>query len=436
MAVVGVIIVILWTSLNRKLYSESVTGPNGIGVKMDLKAAEVVFGATGQISIDNVPVSSETNPAEHKEEFHNPSKNEANPEESSTSASASVSPSASKNLDNDEKPAPITSNNSLKDLPSDFRICRFPTPEYGQPKLSIEQSPIETKLKIDVRYQCAGRPYEEYMRNVQFPYVLTRHKRDPSLRWGKRPSILPPASSSNQKIMMIGNSHTRQLAISLLCMYIDDVEDVKTIESHARQFTLTGNNTITLVANPELVYSSRWQKNLEEFYLNHPLDDLDAIVLGMFNKYEAKYSDSRLWTRTNKFAQEHPEQEIAFDDPSLDNRLESWFESYDGPILYTADPLRMEQCQREVVMTSTCKSDADTDCYDNLRWIDEREHVPALKDRHCTCSNAADKETVRTCLHDKDGNEYKTGHVCRGFLGGYSDLTARDVIEALWDVLG
>ncbi len=364
------------------------------------------------------------------------------------------------------------------DLPSIFHICPYHTPEYGHPKFTFESglSPIEKKLLLEVRYQCAGNSYEHYMRHIQYPYALKRHEEDPSLKWGKRPAILPPltpisaSDGDTRKILMIGNSHTRQLAISLLCMYFDDVEDVKKIEIHENedenlwQFTLKGDTTITLFANHPAVYSHRWQKNLEE-YLTHKLSDLDAVILGMFNEDHAGIVDA------DQFRDNHPELEIEYDDDDdfydgyhdkyIDNETHhiralsnskqtftnherggahvgAWLDAYDGPILYTAHPLRMTEEALEKVLNARCTDDdtidANSNCNDNRRWIDETKHVPAMN--YATCNRQGGRvETVGTCIDDKENDEYFSGHNCRGFLGGYSDLTAWDVVEALWEVL-
>jgi hypothetical protein len=321
-------------------------------------------------------------------------------------------------------------------LPPQFRVCRIenPEPQFKATKLTLGDSPVMTRVQQLFRYQCAGPPYEDYMTKHQFPFVLERHKQEPTLQWGTRPSILP-LQSKNKKILVIGNSHTRQMVGSLLCMYWEQIESAQSLtlqgaKDHARQYTLTGNHTLTVLVNPSFVYSPRWKLNLEDYFLKHSLSELDAIVLGSFNVYNPRYPDAQLWKDVEAYGETYPDQQVH---PREHNPfdLAALARIYSGPIVWTSMTASYGQAYHQAAQQQMQWPEFQSRT--NFRSIDGRQYVEEMGGAECGVPSLV---TVGTCIEDETDPDYKDGHRCMGALGGPPDLVAWDVVEALWDVLG
>lgn len=334
-----------------------------------------------------------------------------------------------------------TSTNDGFALPDEVKICRIrdPKPEFGGPKLTEETSFIMGLVKNQFRYQCAGPPYEHFMNDHVFPFVLQRYeKTNTSLQWGKRPSLFPPtpvaaAAPQNHSILIVGNSHTRQLAETLMCEYLDELQFSQKLAPPGSgqimlQYQLTGNNTVWVVVNPAIVYSNQWQSNLERLMRFNSLSELDAIVLGMFNPYHNEFGKSSMWKGIIRYGEQHPELNVNVTLHHHPFRLADLARIYKGPIIWASMFAEYGKYEHQRAVKDKAKFVHRT----NIQTINARRYIKDLKGVEC---GAYPVEHVSTCVDDPNDRKYRNNHLCMGALGSYVDLIAWDVVEALWAAL-
>jgi len=137
--------------------------------------------------------------------------------------------------------------------------------------------------------------------------------------WGKREFPLP----DNATILVLGNSHLRQISKTLACQYADSLTSIRFLpailsenrtstsdavddSSPLTSFMPSSSDGFVLefankarwvsITNTVLVYSHNWKELLEEFFLSSlpgdslssetvRLDNVDAIVLGKFTTF-------------------------------------------------------------------------------------------------------------------------------------------------------
>ena len=322
----------------------------------------------------------------------------------------------------------VASSSLAEGLPQDLRICRIDPPPI------LNTTPVVQKesLGIPLWYQCTGEPYDDFMNKV-FQLILERYQKDQKEQWGRRPAILP-LSVHNKSILIMGNSHTRQMAASLLCQYRDLIQDQKelvvmTDPRHvAVSFQFIHNVTITVIANHPFVYSQQWVHNLERDILNHPLSDLDAIVLGKFNGYQQSQNSTFL-ASTLEYQEQFPHQKIDFAHIPPP-RIQEVASAYNGPLVWVGMfALYNEQRHQEALrMIRNLRKDGRT----NLHSVDGRKYIKRLGDE---CSSNIGN-MVSTCQTDRKAWSYSNGHRCVGDKGGEPDLIAWDVVETLHEIFG
>lgn len=345
---------------------------------------------------------------------------------------ADASPQATKVVSK-KKYKPITPE---KSLPKEYRLCRL------QPSPQINQTPVRMKGPgIPIWYQCAGKPYDEFMYKV-FGLVKQKLKAKPKSKWGKRKYIVPKILAPNppkrhRKILVIGNSHTRQVIAALVCQYRDDITSSRVlVPSTARKnlaveytFESHDNLTVYVIVNHPFVYSKTWKATLEIDMLKHPLHDLDAIVLGAFNSYRESRGTSFLNT-TLAYQKQFPHQGVDFEHIEAPT-IEEFAKVYPGPIVWLSMfahyNVPIHQHALELIQTLSV-----THRRDNLRSVNGRNYIDELGGEECS-SNVG--EVVATCVTDKSNHVYKNGHRCAGDKGGQPDLIAWDVVDALHNVL-
>lgn len=324
-------------------------------------------------------------------------------------------------------------------LPEAYKMCRVdPSPVMDQPPVRM------AGRGLPIWYQCAGKPYDDFMHLV---YGLIQQKQQQKTqvkwkKWGKRkyivPKILDPdAPKKHRKILIIGNSHTRQMTSALLCQYRNDITSSRVLvkstatKNVANEYFLEthDNLTIYVIVNHPFVYSKTWKATLEIDILKHPLHDLDAIVLGTFNSYRESRGTSFLNT-TLEYQRQFPHQGVDFENIKAPN-LEEFVKVYPGPLIWTSmfAHYNVPIHQRAVEMMKTLSA---THNRSNLRSVDGRNYIEELGGKECS-SNVGEK--VSTCVTDRSNIVYKNGHRCTGDKGGQPDLIAWDVVDALHDVL-
>lgn len=200
----------------------------------------------------------------------------------------------------------------------DFKRCLIPVPkQIGNPAAKIKG--LAPFLSLD--YQCTGEPYEQFAEYLLEPFIIQRVAtaqdnanvnitRSPS--WGRRNRLLPYRSDqTTRSILILGNSHTHQLVVTLLCQYSADIiQDNTTLLTYTYSMSaaataqpqpqlqsqsqhpssnqgsivrvqLSNAITIFIATNCPVLYSSQWAERLERI-LGQSLNSLDGIVMSQY----------------------------------------------------------------------------------------------------------------------------------------------------------
>jgi len=364
-----------------------------------------------------------------------------------------------------------TTISSATDLPQagpPFRLCRVsPTPQLGQPPVN---GSLGFKVPLPIWYQCAGPAYDDFMHMV-FGYVHRRFQQNHQSRWGRRKYMVPPdyeahrqVTSSNatiakqpitpRRILILGNSHTRQVTAALLCHYKTELKgsqqllklSAKKNVANLYKFPPPHNLHLYVIVNHPFVYSKKWKTVLERDILhlkqNTTLDDhLDAIVLGTLNEYKDSRKSSFLPT-TLQYQTDFPQHGVDFANIPPPH-LRDMAQAYRGPIVWLSmfakyNVGRHKQAVQYIqelssISNTTTANATTTTRRTNLRSVHGRRYIHSdWGGRECS-SNVG--ERVATCITDRKNVVYGNGHRCCGDKGGQPDIIAWDVVEALWDVL-
>jgi hypothetical protein len=329
----------------------------------------------------------------------------------------------------------------------DYKYCQIiPEPQVDQHRVRMEQ----VAPAMDLWYQCSGQPYNEYMDLVWTQVVQAKHQADPTSLWGKRPTPVPPGKT----ILVMGNSHTRQVLTSLLCQYkgqilhATELAPVPGKKNVAMTFRLQHNVTIYVLVNHPFVYSKRWHRTLTLDLLKMPLEKLDAIVLGSFNSLSESHKTSFLQT-TLRYQKEMPQHKVNFLEAEPPH-LEQVAQVYGGPLIWmsmfalsnqaTHDKamaamasLQFQNVTRSVVVDKRPIHRHDLHARNNIRAVYGRRYIDSLLGGTECSSDSYD--IVKTCLTNRTSKRYANGHKCVGRQGGFPDLIAWDLSEALYDLL-
>ena len=349
-------------------------------------------------------------------------------------------------------------------LPSEFRLSRG----LFDPPLQSVGDPRQTSIPgmaILPRYQCAGEAYDSFMKQAT-AFVTNKTapappgtKTNESLslltpHWGRRPAMAPPASPQNNtntstatttKILFLGNSHTRQVAGALEWQYAEHIQSIRTLPmssigegAHVETFqfdndddddnnsktgssggsTTTRTVSTTFMFNHPCIYSARWNQNIE-LIVQHPLDDFDAIVLGIFNPYSPSFDNTKQWTNVVNYTTTYPDQQINAKQPLLNIRAVA--QAYTGPIVFVSPFSALHQPDFRTTV-QWIRSQART----NLRAVNARRYITSIGGGECS-SNAYKVAAPNPVISGS--------HRCMGNHGGLPDFVAWDVTEALYDVL-
>jgi hypothetical protein len=372
-----------------------------------------------------------------------------------------------------------TTDGPVLDLPKEFHVCRLndPPPVFGETPIKVQNATSYLRnVNMTFRYQCAGPIYDNFIQTYQYPMVRKRHREFPN--WGTRNTIVPPpppndnhndnSNSNDRHILIVGNSHTRQMISALLCQYGDHILESRDLLPeanyvHAMEYKLsllqpppqqqqqqqqTNDNdtttttttttsilTISVLSNHPCVYSTKWKSNLEFVLGIQDLNtEVDAIVIGTFNKYTAKYEGTVMWSNARTYTEQYPSQEI--DAPHNRNGfdLAMLAEVYEGPAIFVSmlgstDLFSYRHAREQV---KNLKKDV-TQNRTNTLAIDARHYISNMQRKECGSDQS---RKVGTCYTDSSKMEYRNAHRCMGDKGGQPDLVAWDVIEALWELLG
>ncbi|CAB9505210.1 expressed unknown protein [Seminavis robusta] len=337
-------------------------------------------------------------------------------------------------------------------LDDDFRLCRInPEPVLGQPNVEMPG------LELPMSFQCTGDLYDQFATLME--QVIQKRAVNGS-QWGKRKTILPASRASlSRYVLIMGNSHTRQLASTLLCQYKDHILNTTTLytvpgfaANGILQFQMKHNLTIYVTTNCPFVYSPNWDQILNSI-LPQPLSQMDVIITGEFNSF----SDSRgtnHYKMMMAYQKEHPNSTIDFETippPTVKDLADK----YSGPIIHVSmfakgsagkSNRMMKQVQNETNRT-------------NVRYVKGRKYIYAMQElmqaQQQKTQNSflqrllfrssppppifecsSDQRTqVGTCNTNVNSPRFSNGHRCIGSRGGHPDLIAWDVIHTLYKLL-
>lgn len=268
---------------------------------------------------------------------------------------------------------------------------------------------------VPVYYQCEGPLYDNFTVQLhQYVNQVAAVTSETPSSWGKRQWPVP----AHQKILLFGNSHTRQVTESLLCMYQDDsVLESIVVNAFSFRYTLRNNSTLVLVVNSPIPYSTRWVEMLYN-ETGIPLNDFDAVVLGMLNECG----------NTDTFSQQMEAISAQMDHVDCLHiappTTTDWSHQFTtGPIIFM--PMLSSKAKIIQKYTSEIKALRQTGL-DRVSFLDARKHVLAVG-VECASYNRTGSSD---CL-----NRIGPTHRCEGRKGGHPELVAWDLVERWYEVL-
>ncbi|CAB9496416.1 expressed unknown protein [Seminavis robusta] len=328
----------------------------------------------------------------------------------------------------------------------EFRLCRIsPSPVLGQPKVETPE------LVMALGYQCAGDVYNQFATLME---QVIEQRAAKGYNWGKRSTILASSSEGNNKarsILIMGNSHTRQLTSTLLCQYKDEVVDstmLYPVPEHPLQGVLKvqmkHNLIVYAVTNSPFFHSLDWDTILLENTIQQPLSSMDAIILGNINgahksaeeendESELTGADKAMAALMTAFQETYPELTVDGDIPGP--TVKDVADKYDGgPIIYVS-AFASRFAVRSSEMMEQVKHETNVHFVDGRRYIHEMKELQQQNENEETpsvyeCSSDS-RAQVGTCNTDVSDSRFKQGHRCTGGRGGHPDLIAWDVITML-----
>lgn len=263
---------------------------------------------------------------------------------------------------------------------------------------------------VPVSYRCEGTMYDDFVQMLQ-QYIY----RQDDGTWGKRPWPLP----ENSRVLVFGNSHTRQVAEAWTCMYGSLLTEIVQ-GPFSWWYHFANNASLAVVVNSPIPFSSRWVERLhEEIGVSSVHDTFDAIVLGMNNNCKG---DNNFAKGMKALSRQMPDVDCLHNAmPTLTNWTQQVFP--DKPIVFlpmmslTADHTHVDM-EMQQLRTTTNQS---------LSLLDARHHIDAVG-IECASFN---RTTRSDCLNNSGAT-----HRCQGTKGSHPDLIAWSVIDHLYGLLG
>jgi hypothetical protein len=271
---------------------------------------------------------------------------------------------------------------------------------------------------IGIPYQCEGPLYNQFTLDLrQYAAEQIQTGARPPL-WGQRE--LPP----NCRLLLWGNSHTRQIGLSLVgqhthvekvIIYSQDLN-----KAMARRFDFSHNRSVYVVANTYAAYSTKWRRLLE-IQIQKRLIKMDAIIVGTFNTCNAPVNTT--------FAEEMKQWEEHQFDGEVDcvhqegPKFAEIASEYEGPMAYSSMFAEYRHktydAERESVMEMQ-------KARSHLAYLDARHHVVNMQ----TECGSPFRESVGDCVNN--ATAARKYHRCVGPRGGHPDLVAWDFIDYVW----
>jgi len=271
-------------------------------------------------------------------------------------------------------------------------------------------------------YLCSGDHYDEFGSALE---SLAATLPEPM---GRRP--FPVAA--NKTVLVMGNSHTRQMILALMCQYSDEIVEYDNMcldSERGDRFMVRFRNDATILSqtNSPIVYSPTWPTLIETISGGRPLKSFDGIVLGKFNAYEDSKGTS--FVETMSQALKDVPGNVDFTKASPPS-LKDVAGVYEGPIVYVGMFAKygMQEQSANKDFVQSARSNRD-----NLSVIDGRKYINMMK-MEC---GALSFDSEGLCLEKKDEANHSLSravdgmHRCTGDKGGHPDLIAWEVAEKL-----
>ncbi|CAB9500797.1 unknown protein [Seminavis robusta] len=339
-------------------------------------------------------------------------------------------------------------------LPLDggFRLCRInPEPVLGQDNVEMPG------LELPMSFQCTGDLYDQFATLLE--QVIQKRAVNGS-QWGKRKTILPASRASRSRsVLIMGNSHTRQLASTMLCQYKDQIMNTTTlytvpgfVANGILRFQMKHDLTIYVTTNCPFVYSPNWDQILNSI-LPQPLSAMDAIIMGEFNSFSDS-SGTNHYKMMMAYQKEHPNSTIDFETippPTVQDLADK----YTGPIIHVSMFAKRSAGRSNRMMKQFQNETSRT----NVQYVKGRKYVYAMQELQAAPAKqnrnrflqrllfwstrppplyecSSDQRTkVGTCNTEVNSPRFSNGHRCIGSRGGHPDLIAWDVVQALYKLL-
>lgn len=275
-------------------------------------------------------------------------------------------------------------------------------------------------------YFCDGTAYENFTKRL-WQYALSSK----TTTWGRREYPVP----AHNNVLMIGNSHTRQVYNSIRCQYarrIDRTEEYPDVfglkKNIPSAWHFDNNSTMVVLSNSPYVYNrDHWTQTME-MVLRRPMDAFDAVVMGRFNGFETR---SNFGKELLNFSVAHPEY---FDSSYTQPTIDRFASVYRGPIVAVTMFAAYGQDVKESAVKAQVQRNMSGSGTDII-VIDARKHIEAMGDECGSDSLSEVGLCLNTVEDNNGGRDPKDMHRCIGKNGGHPDLVAWDVVEGLHQLL-
>ncbi len=313
-----------------------------------------------------------------------------------------------------------------------FRFCRRPSVQHNN-------------ITLRLLYQCEGQAYEDFGHQLLALAKNYSILANVSSQWAHRRFPLP----ANKTVLVLGNSHLRQISKTIMCQYSDRIESIHP-SSTADVFLVTFTNGATWmsITNTVLVYSEDWIRLLEQEYLqplvNDSLSTMDAIVFGKFTRFlEAQHTNFEFTMKMDqqRYVEAHGNTtKTTIDFATIPPpHLVDLATAVSTPIISV--PM--------FSLSDQHRAQQERDEYEALQYQSNSTHVHFLETRQFIDTlglecGSDDKLTIGTCHEPSTYSETVTNlaprhpadmHRCAGSCGGLADFVAWSLIEdlnALW----
>lgn len=318
-----------------------------------------------------------------------------------------------------------------------------------------QQSSSSWATSAQVHYQCTGPEYQRLGRLLQkhAAHLVETGQKPPT--WGHRAQPLP----SNARILMFGNSHLRQVALSLVGQFVSNSNTSSITEIHqygmqtgsqimAQRYTIGGLNiTIYVVTNSYVAHCPHpyWKDALEQ-QIGVSLDSMDAVVMSVLNPYDAKYRHLEYYTNiADKLKRYVPAEYNCrvehLTPPSLgellgvfpDNRpvvYLTMFSDHNQGVVQRARAAYQQQAQKQKRRQGAQNT---TTVSSPVLFLRVRDYIDNVHHEGAVGHLARQRHLPSHCIAKKAMGKLK--HRCVGKSGGYPDLVAWDVSEFLFENL-